>query len=511
MWTFNRMIAAALLSVFMLLPASGTLAATSKDVNKQMRNAQKLYFNGKIQEADDALKKAEEMAAEIMVAPDAAEKSKVQRLDGRLKKLRKDIDRKLGKTDDAMSNKAVGKVPAAKTNAISVGSGELPSHVISDLKVVERYLANVQQNLDSGDIRNARRSLGSAQDKLQMTAEHKKRYITSEHPEYKALQARIDELDTAVSAAESVQDQQKAAADKAAAAIKAESDKWVAKLKPYVTGLGQPGYDPDRYFIGSYTADQQDMAKRAVIFGKVSADMEAYRAAGLGDKASDELKLIIRDIDYKLETFEESTKSMADLKVKEAGRQIDYIITWLNEEAKKIGSKDMPLIMNRMTFESARGELDAAASLLGKEDERVKALEAKYNEALSLDAKLARIRIGQTRMIPDKFGGPELSVLKKKAEEVLADAKSSAKILRTTVISSDWKEESVIEWTDTTRSVLRHRNTRSVSAQVAGKLGNETTLYTIFIAKDRRTDGSWSPLRGHIMFEDPILEENVGK
>ncbi|MGD8284074.1 MAG: hypothetical protein PVG08_08200, partial [Desulfobacterales bacterium] len=60
-------------------------------------------------------------------------------------------------------------------------------------------------------------------------------------------------------------------------------------------------------------------------------------------------------------------------------------------------------------------------------------------------------------------------------------------------------------------SALRHRVTRSVSTQVAGKLDGETTLYTIHIAKDRRTDGSWGQLHGHIMFEDPILEKNVQK
>ena len=387
----------------------------------------------------------------------------------------------------------------------------LPSHVTSDLKVVERTIVGAQQSLDSGDVRNARRSLGNAQDKLQQTAERKKRYITPEHPEYKALLARMEELDAAVSTAEKGQAEQKAAAGKAADDAKAESDKWVANLKPYITGTGEPGYDPERYFVGSYTADQQEMAKRAVIFGKVAAAMEAYRAAGLGDNATEELRLIIRDIEYGLKTFEESSKSMAELKVKEAGRQIDYIITWLNKEAEKIGSKEMPLTMNKMTFESARRELDGATSLLGEEEARVKALEAKYREALVLDAKLAKVRVGQTRMIPDKFGGPELVALKKKAEEVLEGAKSGVKILRTTVISSDWKEESVIEWTDTTRSTLRHRVTRSVSAQAAGKSGGETTLYTLHIAKDRRTDGSWGALRGHIMFEDPILEENVGK
>ena len=92
------MIATAFLEVLMLFAAADVLAVTSNDVNKLMRNAQDLYFKGKAQEADDALKKAEEMAAEIMAGPNAAEKEKVKRLDSGLNKLRKDIDLKLGKS-----------------------------------------------------------------------------------------------------------------------------------------------------------------------------------------------------------------------------------------------------------------------------------------------------------------------------------------------------------------------------------------------------------------------------
>ena len=249
-----------------------------------MRNAQSLYFKGKAQEAKDALKKAEEMAAEIMAGPDAAEKKKVERLEGRMKKLRKEIDKKLGKSaGEAAPTKAGGPASATQPAPSAKGSGVLPIHVTSDLKVVENYIVNVQTNMDSGDTRNARRSLSNAQVKPQQTAEHKKRYFTPEHPEYKALQNRIEKLDAAVSAAEKGEADQKAAATKATAAAKAESDKWVTKLKPYVTGRGTMGHDPERYFIASYTEDQQEMVKRTVIFGKVSADMEAYRAAGLGD------------------------------------------------------------------------------------------------------------------------------------------------------------------------------------------------------------------------------------
>ena len=487
-------------------------AATANDVNKEIRNAQSLYFKGEIEEANIVLKTAEAMAAEIMTGADDAEKQKVDRLNGRIQKLRTDIGKKMGKTAEPAPNRpeSSSSDSGRKTEAGET-SGELPSHVLSDLSTVEKYINTVQDQLTTGQTSYARRSLANAQQKLQQMAERKKRYITPEHPEYMALQKRIDALDAQIKTAEKADSDQKAAGAKASADAQAQSNQWIARLKPYVTGMGQPGYDSERFFVAGFTEDQQEMAKRTTIFGKVSADMEAYRASGPGNNASDELQRIVRDIEYAMTSFQESSTSMAVFKLSNAGQKIDYITQWLAKEENKVGTKDLPGSLNKMTFMDARRDLDGAANLIGAEDTRIKALEEKYQAAIQKDAQLAKARVSQTRMIDDKFTGSGLNSLKTKAQEVLASANSDVKVLRTTVVSEDWNEENVIEWTDTSRSILRHRITHSVSAQVAGKNGNETILYSIHIAKDRRADNTWSPLRGHIMFEDPILEENVDK
>jgi hypothetical protein len=114
-------------------------------------------------------------------------------------------------------------------------------------------------------------------------------------------------------------------------------------------------------------------------------------------------------------------------------------------------------------------------------------------------------------MIPNKFAGKGKSKIQQKAHAVLKKEHPGVKILRTTVISEDWIEERVIEWTDTTRSKLRGRITQHVSVQVAGKTNEDTKIYTIYVAKNLRSDGSWGALYGHVMFRDPILPENVNK
>jgi hypothetical protein len=116
-------------------------------------------------------------------------------------------------------------------------------------------------------------------------------------------------------------------------------------------------------------------------------------------------------------------------------------------------------------------------------------------------------------MVADKFTGVEASDIKDKANSLVKEKHSSAKVLRTTVISDEWKEETVQEWTDTTKTALRWRTTRAVTAQVAAKIDEEVRLFTIYIAKNKQSDGTWGHLFGNLHSDkgDLMLEKNVNK
>jgi hypothetical protein len=114
-------------------------------------------------------------------------------------------------------------------------------------------------------------------------------------------------------------------------------------------------------------------------------------------------------------------------------------------------------------------------------------------------------------MLPEKYSGKESNALKDKAKGVVTGDFSDAKVLRVNVISPDWKEERVLEFTDTTRTAVRYRITRSITVQVAAKRGSDCYLYSVYVGKDRRSDGSWGQYKGHIMFTDRMLEKNVKK
>jgi len=123
--------------------------------------------------------------------------------------------------------------------------------------------------------------------------------------------------------------------------------------------------------------------------------------------------------------------------------------------------------------------------------------------------KISEAIVEQTFMTPDRYAGADMAALKGKAGQIVAAKHPGAAALRVTVISPDWKEQTLVEYTDSTRTALRVRTTRSVTAQVAAKTNGSVRLHTVDISRDRRADGSFGELYGHIMFTDAMLEKNV--
>jgi hypothetical protein len=501
-----RYVAAGFLVCVGVLFHAGYAMAGEKEVNRQLREAQKLYFRGDIQQADTLLKSAEAQAEMILQGNDTKEKQKINRLDAKMKKLRGDIDRKQG------AAKAVPAKAAASGAGTGGNKGDLPSHVVSKIKSIRAQLDNAQGFIDKGALNSAKRVMENTRPLLDRLEKSSGKYLGPDHPEMIQLKERFSAIEAAVSKMEEKKSQNEASRAEEKTRFEAASQEWMERLKPYAVGLGQPGHDPERYFVGSYTTEEKEMARRTGNYEKVKALLAEWKRSGLDDDgASDELKGTVRSLAYQIKTFEDSCAMMAGTFLAEAQKKIGLLKPRIEGELKKIGSAEMPSVMHQNAFEDIRRSLDSATGLLGKDDSRVTAMAASYDDLVAKNGKLAEARIADTRMLTEKFAGAQKSDIRNKAEEILNARYAGIQLLRTNVISDDWKEESIIEWTDTTRSALRHRVTRSVTAQVAGKLNGATKVYTLFIGKERLTTGGWSRLQGHVMFVDPILEENVCK
>ena len=178
---------------------------------------------------------------------------------------------------------------------------------------------------------------------------------------------------------------------------------------------------------------------------------------------------------------------------------------WQSDKSKK-----PPIIMER-DLKPLREELQRMAGTGAADEAKLKELKGKLKAIEDKDTEHRRIRSERTYQAADGFKGSELDALKAKATEVVKAEYKDVEVLRTTVPSKEWAIEDVIEATDTTRTALRHRITRSVRAQLAIKRDDgKVYLQEVYLGQDKQGD-AWGPLKGHTTWCDWMSKENVGK
>jgi hypothetical protein len=398
--------------------------------------------------------------------------------------------------------------------SVSLGQAPLPSNVAFHLKEVARTVEQAERALggsasEQWKIETAQASATEARAKM---AEIEQRYggkYPPSHPDIVAMQNRIAALEAAAGGrAAAVQEAQAVSAQQAAAAGAASGD-WLARLGPFVTGMGRPGYDGAKYLIPSATQEAEEMQKRLGIYAAAAAALAAYRQANLGVQETDELRQIAADLETALRQFVESCVQYADQDLAGADSAIQGLEEFVREQEVHMAAAEPVLFPDRFSLESAQGILDRAARLAKNDDPRLTGLRLRMEALKKADSRLRAARAADTRLRPDAYAGSDAAELKQFAEQVVSHAQPGIRLLKTAMVSPDWTEESVVEWTDTTQTALRQRTTRSLTAQVAGRVNAETRLYTVYLGQDRLSNGAWGPTAGHVMFTDPMLGENV--
>jgi hypothetical protein len=287
------------------------------------------------------------------------------------------------------------------------------------------------------------------------------------------------------------------------------SEEWIGKLEPFVTSMG------GKRLIASYTSDVQEMQRQRQIYDEASALFKQYLQVEFPQGKSHSLQTIEDKLADELAKFPDVMKRSIGGQVENAESKLDQETAFLNSRQEwRNDAAQLPYALSAGRIEDARALVARAAGLLPADAPELARLNAKMAKLGQMNDERIKVRAQRTRMIPDRFGGDGKEDIKNKAAALVQAKFPAIRILRSTVISEEWKEESVREWTDTTKTAVRDRTTRSVTAQVAGKKGNgEVRLYTLHVAKDRRSDGSWSKLYGNLHSDlgDLMLEENVNK
>ncbi|MEW6535107.1 MAG: hypothetical protein AB1454_05750 [Candidatus Auribacterota bacterium] len=477
-------------------------ATIVKDINKGLRDVQSTMFKGDYEQASAQLEQVRVQLDQLKsVDP---ENNQLNMLENKYEKSLADIERRMGKK----SGQAPAVTAPAQAQAKGSSDDKIPASAKRYLTQIDTAIKKAQRVLDSTGPSTADYRVKQARYEMQSAdtawADLGNKYpAAAGHPDAVETKKRMDDMYAGIDAFASGAEQAAQEGAQADAARDAESNAWIEKFNVYL----QSG--SDKYFISGYTEEAEDMNRRMELYAELSSLFNEYQGASFTEGKSEELERMEKDIAYQLDTFKNELVSAAERYVTETSTDLDRAFEFFQKNDERVQSGDRPLMLDEMVINSITRKIDWVNSLLPG-DTRIAELESRFDELKQQQSVWREKMIESTVMRPDAFSGNDAGVIKEKANSVVKAKFPSATILRTNIVSSDWKEERVIEFTDTTRTALQHRVTRSVSVEVAAKT-EDTFLYTVYVGKDLRSDGSWSALQGHIMFTDRMLEENVNK
>ena len=172
---------------------------------------------------------------------------------------------------------------------------------------------------------------------------------------------------------------------------------------------------------------------------------------------------------------------------------------------------DAQVRLRAWMLDEARRAIDDLASYV-PDDPAVASLNQRMAKLVEENQARQEARKAATLMKPDKYQGSDAKALHEFAIKLIDKRYKGAKVLRVTIFTPEWKEETVTEWTDTTHSAIRTRTTRELMVCLATEHSDGVFRMFGYLNQDRKSDGSWGPTYGHLTdTRDPMLKENVKK
>jgi hypothetical protein len=397
---------------------------------------------------------------------------------------------------------SIGKLPGAVTNRLK--------EIDAALKKAEQICAKDLKTLKEDSLKNADAYVAEATQTYDKMMKDYGSKITPGHPEVAARKMKIETTRSKVAAVAEAWKAQQQTSAQAAGDAKAADAQWLARLRKYVASQGNPDYDAAHSLIIPNSQDPTELDRQRKLCAEAAALFEEFKKQPFPNGKSDELEQAARDFEFHLKGLQSSIGTSEQAGSEEANNRLTSAEALLSASESNKDPAYVPNMIGAKNVEELKAVVAQAVST-STDSAANAAMQKRLADILARNTAICDVRKSRIKMKPTKFTGAELSEIQAKASALVLEKHADAKVIATSVTSADWKEEDVVEATDTTQTELRRRVTRSVTAQVAAKIGEDVTLYTVDVSKDRRTDGTWGAFYGNIMYSDLMLEANVAK
>lgn len=297
--------------------------------------------------------------------------------------------------------------------------------------------------------------------------------------------------------------------DEAKAAQQAACEEWVNRLAPYFAS----GRISDRKLIAAATVNPEQIARQQELYEQAQALRALYEQAEFPGGKSHELQTLEAEMIRTLEEFPRAMAQSQEMMSGDLGTRLDQVLRHLDQDASwKQDPAAKPLVIREGSLEPLRRAVAEYAGTVEPGDTKLALLQGKLKSIEDRNAQNRKIGAERTFQRADGYTGPELKSLKEKARAVALEAHAGAEILLVTLPSEEWAIEDVIEFTDTSKTAIRRRITRSVRAEISlRKADGEVLLQEVYLGEDQLPGGKWSALKGHTTWADSMVAENLGK
>ena len=290
----------------------------------------------------------------------------------------------------------------------------------------------------------------------------------------------------------------------------AACNKWIDAMRPFVSaGAGAD----NKFLVRSPMFGKDHVNRQAELLEEAKGVWAEYQKAEFPLGKNPTLIDLEKEMAEAIEEMPEIIRQCQALISGQIEEEFDRVLSQLDKDTGwKTDKTKMPRVAMKRDVEPLSRAIEEYASTVKPDDPKLNSLKKKLEMIHKKDQENRAICAERRYMRPWKYSGSDGSDIEGAAEAIVKKEFPKAKILRTTLPVTEWKEERVLEYTDTSNTSVRYRITRFITADVAAKADDgKVYLHVVHVAADRTSTGNWGSLYGNVKWSDWMNEENVNK
>jgi len=286
-------------------------------------------------------------------------------------------------------------------------------------------------------------------------------------------------------------------------------NKWIDALRPYVSA----GSGSDKFLVRSPMFGKDHVNRQAELLEEAKGVWAEYQKVEFPLGKNPTLIDLEKEMAEAIKEMPEIIRQCQALISGEIEGEFDRVLAQLDEDTGwKEDKTKMPRVAMKRDVDPLSRALDEYASTVKPDDAKLDSLKKKLEMIQKKDQENRAVCAERRYMRPWKYTGSDGTDIEDAAGRIVKKEFPNATILRTTLPDTDWKEERVLEYTDTTQTAVRYRITRFITVDVAARADDgKVYLHVVYVASDRTSSGDWGELYGNVKWSDWMNEENVNK